>query len=267
MTPSLSQFIQKRTAEYGAPVPMTHVIYGYPSIKASLDWMRALLDQGVDILEVQFPFSDPVADGPTIVQACHQALESQPSIAQFLSDIKEVSVCYPNSKILFMSYLNPVYRFGIERFVQAASQAGISGCILPDLPLEQAQDYQRACQQYKVEPIWLTTPVTPKERLKDIVEHASGMLYCVSRSGVTGQKSLGAEDNLKSYLAKVRSYMTTQNPVPLAVGFGIRNPEQVQALTDEAEVAIVGSALLDAYKEGGIEKGIALVKALFPYVS
>ena len=276
----LSDFIHKRAQEYQAPAAMTHVVYGYPSIQESLDWMRALLTQGVDILEVQFPFSDPVADGPTIVSACHKALESQPNMAQCLRDIEEFSQTFSSSKILLMSYLNPVYRFGVTKLVKAAAQAGIHGLILPDLPIEQAREYKAACQKNGIDPVWLVTPATPSKRIAMIAQQATGMLYCVSRSGVTGQKESESithkkttgKCSLEDYLASIRQHTLSEDKnVPLAVGFGIRTPEQVSDLTDLAEVAIIGSALLEAYNTGkgqtGKEKaGLELVRSLFPYL-
>lgn len=275
MKTSLHDFIQKRAAVYQAPVPMTHVIYGYPTIEDSLAWMETLLAQGVDILEVQFPFSDPVADGPTIANACYQALINKPDLSQCLKDIEPLRQAYPNSKILFMSYLNPIYRFGIQKFIHSASQAGITGTIIPDLPIEQADDYRESCQQYNLIPIWLITPATPNIRIKKIVEQASDMLYCVSRSGVTGQKenallshSLKSHQSvLAEYIHGIQSHIVDTNPMSLAVGFGIRTPEQVQALNGVADVAIVGSALLEAYNAGREKEGIQLVQSLFPYLS
>jgi len=257
----LAEFINAKQPLSKQPLAMTHVIYGYPSIEASLEWMQTLLEMGVETLEVQFPFSDPVADGPTIVEACHKALESEPKMQQCLSDLGRLGRDYPNSKILLMSYLNPVFRFGISKLVKEAAQQGLSGLILPDLPIEHAAEYQAACVENKLDAIWLITPNMPKERIKLIATQATGMLYCVSRAGVTGQKdSLDNAFDLTAYLAEIRQH----SQLPLAVGFGIRHPEQVSELTGIADIAIVGSALLDAYKQGGIDTGKTLVTRLFP---
>jgi len=257
----LADFINAKQPLSKQPLAMTHVIYGYPSIEASLEWMQTLLEMGVETLEVQFPFSDPVADGPTIVKACHQALASEPKMQQCLSDLGRLGRDYPDSKILLMSYLNPVYRFGISTLVEAAANEGITGLILPDLPLEHAAEYQTACTEHALDAIWLITPNMPKERIKLIASQATAMLYCVSRAGVTGQKSsLKNEFDLAAYLTEIRQH--TQ--VPLAVGFGIRAPEQVAELTGLADIAIVGSALLEAYNQGGIAAGKEFVARLFP---
>jgi len=260
----LADFISAKQPLAKQPLAMTHVIYGYPSIEASLEWMQTLLAMGVETLEVQFPFSDPVADGPTIVKACHLALESQPKMQQCLTDIGHLARDYPDSKILLMSYLNPVYRFGISKLVEVAAKEGITGLILPDLPLEHAAEYQAACAEHALDAIWLITPNMPKDRIKLIAGQATGMLYCVSRSGVTGQKAnLKSEFDLIAYLDGIRQH--TQ--VPLAVGFGIREAKQVAALSGFADIAIVGSALLEAYNQGGIKAGQELVARLFPQLS
>ena len=260
----LADFINAKQPLTTQPLAMTHVIYGYPSIEASLEWMQTLLAMGVETLEVQFPFSDPVADGPIIVEACHKALESEPKMQQCLLDLGRLARDYPDSQILLMSYLNPVYRFGITKLVETAAQQGLTGLILPDLPIEHATEYQAACAEHALDEIWLITPNMPKERIKYIASQANGMLYCVSRSGVTGQKSsLQSEFDLAAYLAEIRQHTN----VPLAVGFGIRAPQQVAGLTGLADIAIVGSALLDAYNQGGIASGKALVAKLFPQLT
>ena len=260
----LADFINAKQPLTTQPLAMTHVIYGYPSIEASLEWMQTLLAMGVETLEVQFPFSDPVADGPIIVEACHKALESEPKMQQCLLDLGRLARDYPDSQILLMSYLNPVYRFGITKLVETAAQQGLTGLILPDLPIEHANEYQAACAEHALDAIWLITPNMPKERIKYIASQASGMLYCVSRSGVTGQKSsLQSEFDLAAYLAEIRQHTN----VPLAVGFGIRVPQQVAGLTGLADIAIVGSALLEAYNQGGIASGKALVAKLFPQLT
>lgn len=260
----LADFINTKQPLTTQPLAMTHVIYGYPSIEASLEWMQTLLEMGVETLEVQFPFSDPVADGPTIVEACHKALDSQPKMQQCLEDLGQLARGYPNSKILLMSYLNPVYRFGISKLVKVAKSEGLTGLILPDLPIEHAAEYRAACEAHKLDAIWLITPNMPKDRIKLIASQATGMLYCVSRAGVTGQKAdLDNQFNLAAYLAEILQH--TQ--LPLAVGFGIRHAEQVSELTGIADIAIVGSALLEAYNQGGIVSGKALVTALFPQLA
>lgn len=241
---------------------MTHVVYGYPSIDESLALMRDLLSEGVELLEVQFPFSDPSADGPSILHACHQALQQRPTLARCLEDIAQLATAFPASRILLMSYLNPLYRYGLERLPADAAAAGIAGFIIPDLPLELAADFRHSCVEARIEPIWMLTPETPPARMQQICAAASGMLYCVSRRGVTGADSHNSGNSqqvpLEDYLAAIRA--TT--PLPLGVGFGIRTGAQVKALYGLADIAVVGSGLLDAFNRGGRSAALEQVRLL-----
>ncbi|UTW12151.1 tryptophan synthase subunit alpha [Marinobacterium rhizophilum] len=244
---------------------MTHVVYGYPSIDESLALMRDLLAEGVELLEVQFPFTDPSADGPSILHACHQALTQRPTLARCLEDIAQLAHDFPASRILLMSYLNPLYRYGLERLPTDAAAAGIAGFIIPDLPLELADEFRHSCMQARIEPVWMLTPETPAARMQQICSAASGMLYCVSRRGVTGGNNARSQHPeqspmlpLEDYLAAIRA----NTALPLAVGFGIRTGAQVQALHGQADTAVVGSGLLDVFNQGGAAAVVALVRSL-----
>ena len=241
---------------------MTHVVYGYPSVEESLSWMEKLMEEGVDFIEVQFPFSDPVADGPSIVAACHKALEQKLDVDTCLSQLGKLAKRFPDSRIVLMSYLNPMYRFGLDKLAQRAAEENILGLILPDLPIEQASTYQSACKTNNIDPVWLVTPVTPPDRLAMLASQASGFLYCVARSGVTGHSShegKAKQTSLDDYLAQIKQHASA----PMGVGFGIRERAQIEQLTGKADIAIIGSALLDAYNQGGQKAGIKLIKDLF----
>lgn len=241
---------------------MTHVVYGYPTVQESLSWMTRLLEEGVDFIEVQFPFSDPVADGPSIVEACHVALEQDLDVDTFLDDMGKLSRDFPDSRIVLMSYLNPMYRYGLQKLAKRAAEINILGLILPDLPIEASADYIAACKENQVDPIWLVTPVTPKARLEMLASQASGFLYCVARSGVTGHSSHEAKSKqtaMDEYLAHIKAHASA----PMGVGFGLRERSHIEALLGKADIAILGSALLDAYNQGGQEEGIKLIKDLF----
>ncbi|TPE51592.1 tryptophan synthase subunit alpha [Maribrevibacterium harenarium] len=241
---------------------MTHVVYGYPTVQESLDWMATLLEAGADFIEVQFPFSDPVADGPTIVAACHGALHDQKlTVEQCLTDIGKLGRDFPNSRIALMSYLNPMYIYGLEKLVKRCAEENILGLILPDLPYEQAGELRAYCDGNGIDPVWLVTPVTPKDRLAFLASEARGFLYCVARSGVTGNSKHngGTQQSLDEYLAEINSHANA----PIGVGFGIREKAHVDALKGKADVAIIGSALLDAYNKGGKEEGLKLFNSLF----
>tara|TARA_R110000744_G_scaffold205272_6_gene323992 strand:+ start:171 stop:989 length:819 start_codon:yes stop_codon:yes gene_type:complete len=246
---------------------MTHVVYGYPTVQESLDWMKRLMQEGVDFIEVQFPFSDPVADGPSIVAACHKALEQTLDVETCLAQLGKLAKGFPESRIVLMSYLNPMFRFGLDKLAKRAAEENILGLILPDLPIEQAATYKAACKANGIDPVWLVTPVTPPERLAMLASQASGFLYCVARSGVTGHsvhENKSHEDKVKStslddYLAHIKQHASA----PMGVGFGLRERAQIEQLIGKADIAILGSALLDAYNKGGQEEGIKLIKDLF----
>ena len=256
----LTQFIHQQRQQKSI-LAMTHVVYGYPSVEESLQWMARLMAEGVDFIEVQFPFSDPVADGPSIVAACHQALQQELDVETCLVQLGELAKQYPDSRIVLMSYLNPMYRYGLEKLAQRAAEENILGIILPDLPIEQAGVFREACQENNIDPIWLVTPATPTDRLAMLANQSQGFLYCVARSGVTGNSDYKShkEASLEGYLASIKQHTST----PLGVGFGLREREHIEQLSGQADIAIIGSALLDAYNDGGQENAIELIIKLF----
>jgi tryptophan synthase alpha chain len=225
---------------------MTHVVYGYPTVQKSLEIMQLMLDKGVELLEVQFPFSDPVADGPTITTACHHALEQEPTLEQYLKDISQLAKRNPDSRVLIMSYLNPLLQLGFDELALQIDGV-IAGLIIPDLPIDHASMVSPLAER-GIPIIWLITPDMSEERTSLICDKATGMLYCVSRSGVTGQassKMLG----LQQYISHIRNF----TDLPLGVGFGINTSDDLKSVSGHADVAIVGSAFLNAYNQGGID--------------
>ncbi|MFP8967336.1 tryptophan synthase subunit alpha [Pokkaliibacter sp. CJK22405] len=258
----LSAYMDQRLHERrrsGETLLMTHVVYGYPSVDESLALMEHLLEQGVAFLEVQFPFSDPVADGPAIVNACHRALENGPlPLVDCLESLGKLQRRFRQSRIVLMSYLNPLYRFGLTKLVDSCAEQGITGLIIPDLPLEQAGAFRQDCEAAGISPIWMVTPATPISRLKVICEAADGLLYCVSRAGVTGSNPDAVQRSQEDYLQAVKTLTAT----PLALGFGIRSAAQVREASQRADVVVLGSVLLDAFTAGGIPAVDATLKQL-----
>ena len=246
---TLATFVKQQRQEKSMLL-MTHVIYGYPTIDESLQMMTSLLEKGVSILEVQFPFSDPVADGPVITNACHDALENNPKLSQCLADITALAADYPNTKVLLMSYLNPILQYGFDALAQDM-QAGVAGIIIPDLPIDH-HAMAAPLVEKSVDPIWLMIPDMSDERMAFVSEHAQGLLYCVSRKGVTGQgsDSQSEQSQLETYLNSIKKH----TDVPLALGFGISTAEDIQGIVGLVDVAVVGSALLRAYQNGGLSE-------------
>jgi tryptophan synthase alpha chain len=230
---------------------MAHVIYGYPNIEQSLKMMETLLQKGVDILEVQFPFSDPVADGPVITDACHIALENNPRLGQCLNDVNQLAERYSNTKVLLMSYLNPLLQYGFKCLATDMAP-NIIGLITPDLPIDQhalIAPLTDKNNSVAIDPIWLIIPNMQNERIDLVASKAQGMLYCVSRAGVTGQTDQSEQSKLQEYLSVIREH----TKVPLALGFGISGAQDIKSIVGLADVAVVGSALLRAYQSEGMQ--------------
>lgn len=239
---------------------MTHVIYGYPTIDASLSLMTALLDAGVPLLEVQFPFTDPVADGPVITDACHRALENPLSLAQCLGQLAPLAKAYPNSRILLMSYLNPLIQLDLSKLADAG-HGTLSGLIIPDLPIEQAP-LLKPCQTQGIAPIWILPPNCSTDRTQAILQHGEGMLYCMSRTGVTGTQSQTRTPNLADISA-----LKEQTDLPLAIGFGIQGLQDITPLIGLADIAIIGSALLKRFQSEGLDATTHWVRTLMRQLS
>ncbi len=210
-----------------------------PDLAVTEELLWALAEAGGDVIELGFPFSDPLADGPTIQEAAQRALKNRPSLDDFLALIARMRGQGFETPVVIMGYLNPFFRYGLKRFAEEAQQAGLDGTIIPDLPLEEAREWLRVAKKKKLAGILLAAPTTPPDRLRQIAQASTGFLYYVSVTGITGdRKELPQDLALKLDLARELS------PVPVAVGFGIGRPEQVQALAPFADAIVVGSAIV-----------------------
>lgn len=241
----LEQYItQKRTQR--DLLLMTHIVIGYPSLAASLEIVDAMVESGVDLMELQIPFSEPIADGPVILHANQQSLASGIRVDQCLEFASRVSRKHA-IPFLFMSYYNILFTRGVEAFVERAQQAGIRGMIVPDLPPEEGETYLTSMQRRDLDPIFIFSPNTPASRLQQIATHARGFVYCVARKGVTG-KTTTFSPELANYLQRCR----TATRLPLAVGFGVRKREDVSYLRGKADIAVVGSETLRVVDTQGV---------------
>jgi len=202
----------------------------------------ALIKGGVDILELGLPFSDPIADGPTIQAASVRALAAGTTPVKVLESAKEIRQRH-DVPVVIMTYYNPVFRMGLERFFGLAEKCMVDGAIVPDLPVEEAGDYKKAASKFGVDTIFLAAPSTSNERLARIVWCSSGFLYLVSHFGVTGAKAT-IEDSTIQLVKHVLPF--TSGRIPLAVGFGVSKPEHVQRIVEAgADGVIVGSAFVN----------------------
>jgi tryptophan synthase alpha chain len=222
------------------------------------DWcesLRAIADAGADAIEVGIPFSDPVMDGPTIQEASARALAGGATPSSIFDDLRAIDAGVP---LVAMTYANLVHRAGLRRFAGSLADAGISGAIIPDLPLEESAPWEEAAATAGVEGILLAAPVTPDDRLARICERSRGFVYAVSRMGITGERS--DVSSSAGVLAKRLKAITDK---PVLVGFGISTPEQAVEAAAEADGVIVASALIRVLlDDGGPEGAAAFVRGL-----
>lgn len=225
---------------------MTHIVAGFPTLKKSGEVALIMANSGVDFIEIQIPFSDPVADGSTIMAANQKALENGTKVEDcfdLMADLhRKTKGISASSKLLFMSYFNILHHYGIEKFCKKVRKCGCYGLIVPDMPIdeEKQEKYLKNCSKYGLKAIQVISPLTPVDRLKKIAKVANGFVYCVSRYGTTGQtKSLNSD--LYNYLKRVKKYIK----LPLAVGFGISKREHVEQVWEGAEIAVIGSKIIN----------------------
>jgi len=224
---------------------VTYVTAGDPSLPASLEILKALDQGGADVIEVGVPFSDPVADGPAIQRASERALRAGATLATTLNLVASARPGLAAPIVLF-TYVNPVLRMGVERFVDRAAEAGVNGVLLLDLPIEEASSMHAALDKKGLDQIFLVSPTTTDARLSTAGRLGRGFLYAISRLGVTGvQDSVAA--SAEPLVARLRAVTS----LPIALGFGISRPEHVAAVSAFADAAVVGSAIVQVIAEAG----------------
>lgn len=220
---------------------MTHVVIGCPSLQETILLVKMMEKAGVDLVELQIPFSDPLADGQTIMEACDASLQDGTKVNDCFEVMKTLTkeVQIP---LLFMAYYNTLFSYGARRFIRKAKKVGCAGLIVPDLPPEEEKEEQfiHYCHQYDLHHIRVLSPASTDERIKKNAKIASGFIYLVSRFGTTGAKNQ-LEPRLKKYIKKIKRY----TDLPLAIGFGLSKKRHLEALQGVTEIAVVGSALLN----------------------
>jgi tryptophan synthase alpha chain len=221
------------------PSLVAYLTCGDPDLATSRDIAFAAIDAGADVIELGVPFSDPVADGPVIQRASERALRRGTTLHQVLEVGKKIRKRSPVGLIIF-TYLNPVMRMGLMKFSAAAQDAGIDGALITDLPVEEAHDYLGEMQKRNLATVFLAAPTSTDERLRQIARSSTGFVYAVSRTGVTGARQQMPEDAPK-LVRRLRKYTS----LPIAVGFGISNSAQFEAVGKFADAAVVGSAIVE----------------------
>lgn len=218
---------------------VTYVTAGDPNLSRSADILKTLDQAGADVLEVGVPFSDPLADGPVIQRASERALASGTTLTQTLELIKRVRTVV-QAPIVVFSYANPILRIGLESFAAKASEAGVDGVLVLDLPIEEAGTFRHTLVEAGIDPIFLLSPTTTDLRIRQAAELGRGFLYGISRLGVTGARSEMATGVL-GMVRRIRSVTS----LPIAVGFGLSHPKHLQEIGECADAAVVGSALVE----------------------
>lgn len=224
---------------------MTHIVAGYPTMIESEKIAISMAQTGISYLEIQIPFSDPIADGPTIMEANEKVISSGTKVEDCFNLIARLTKKI-NIPILIMTYFNIPFNYGVERFCKRAKQTGVYGLIIPDIPIDEEKydHYLQYCKKNNLHAIQVISPITPDERLKKIAKIASGFIYCVATLGTTGERKK-LNPKLQNYLEKVRKIIH----VPLALGFGISSAEQVSVASKYADIIVIGSKIINVYKE------------------
>ena len=221
---------------------VAYITAGDPSFAATLKFVTAMADSGADVIELGVPFSDPLADGPTIQRASERALKNGATLAKVIDLVREIrSSKTPAAEIpiVLFSYYNPVLQMGLEKFSAAAANAGADGVLITDITPEESEDYWRILKSHLLDTIFLAAPTSSDDRLQKISAVSSGFLYLISRTGVTGAKD-ALPDDLPALLRRARTFTS----LPIAVGFGISLPGHVSVLGGLVDAAVVGSALV-----------------------
>ncbi len=241
----LEAYIRSRLADKKILL-MTHIVIGYPSLAASLEIVRTMVDAGVDLMELQIPFSEPIADGPVILKANQQALADGITVDQCLEFGQAAAGKFP-IPFLYMTYYNIVFKYGVKRFADHMQAAGLKGAIVPDLPPEEAGDYLDAMQTHALAPIFIYSPTTPERRMNTIARVAGGFVYCVARKGVTGDQTQFSQQ-IGDYLSRCRS----ATRLPLALGFGVKDKSDIKFLEGNADIAVIGTQALRLVEDQGV---------------
>ena len=226
---------------------MTHLVLGYPSLEVNRQVIKQMVENGVDLIELQIPFSEPVADGPVILKANQDALQHKIKVQDCLDFAAEVTGRH-DIPFLFMTYYNILFKYGVADFVNKAKEIGIQGFIIPDLPPEEGAEYLQSMKSCGLSPIQIYAPTSTEERMRYLADNGAGFIYCVARRGVTGQQTDFDED-FNTYISRCRS----ATDLPLAVGFGIRDKGDVAYLTGKADIAVIGSETIRLVDERGAD--------------
>lgn len=243
--------LQKRTAL----IPF--ITAGDPDSAATVALMHRLTQAGVDLIELGVPFSDPMADGPTIQRSSERALKHHISLKDVFSMVAEFRKKNQDTPVVLMGYANPVEAMGYENFARAASHAGIDGVLVVDYPPEECAEWVGHLKAQSIDPIFLLSPTTPESRIKQVAEFARGYVYYVSLKGVTGASHLDLQE-----VANKLSQLRTHIKIPVGVGFGIRDEQTARSIAEQADAVVIGSRIVEEIEHSSKADLLANVGAL-----
>lgn len=231
------------------PGLVVYLTTGDPSVDATRAIAIGAIDAGADVIELGVPFSDPLADGPVIQRASERAVARHTRMADVLRIAGEIHAARPDAGLVIFTYLNPILRYGLSRFVDAAAAAGADGVLVTDMIVEEAGEYLAEMSRVGLAPVFLAAPTSPDDRLQAIAEHSKGFIYAISRVGITGkQQSMTAD--AAALVARIRRW----TGLPVAVGFGISNAEHVAQVAEFADAAVIGSAIVELIERSAPEE-------------
>ena len=236
---------------------MTHLVMGYPSFNDNIKCIEAMAKSGVKFIELQIPFSEPTADGPKIAKASQISIENGTTVKQCHEFASQMVNLYPEVSFLFMNYANTIFRYGITKFIKESAEIGVLGHIIPDLPIEESEEYIDASQNADLATIFIYTPTTTSNRLIQNGEHSTGFVYCVGRAGVTGGKT-DFNSGINELLLRYRS----STNLPIALGFGITSKSDIDFLIGKSDIAIIGTKLLEVYDAEGAQSVTEFLSSL-----
>ena len=225
---------------------MTHIVLGYPSFEECFKIIEAMVNAGVDLIELQIPFSEPVADGPVILNANQKSLAEGSTVKKCLSFANTITRSF-DIPFLFMSYYNILFKYGVDKFAVAMAEKNIKGAIVPDLPPEEGQDYLDAMKKYNLDPIFIFSPTTSDQRMNYLASFGRGFIYCVARKGVTGLETDFSEQ-IGKYLERCRR----ATHLPLALGFGVKEKKDIDFLKGKTDIAVIGSQTIRLVEKEGV---------------
>ncbi len=239
---------------------MPYITGGYPTVHECRHLLEAFIAGGADMIEMGVPFSDPLADGPVVQASTQKALDEGVTPDDVLAIAAGFSGRLP---VVLLVYYNCVFAYGQERFAAAAAAAGVAGLIVPDLPVDEADEFINICRSRGLDPVLLVAPTSTAERIRMIAAQASGFIYCVSVAGVTGART-SLSDQLPDFLGRVRAVTSA----PLAVGFGVSTPEQAAMVAEHADGVIIGSKLISMVADAGdIDIAVKAVESFLSQVN